>query len=138
MSETKYERNTLQILPINKVVGVLETQEAVDAVISSAKEAGFKDTDVLIHHGESGKEYIDPDGSHRGIVAQWVRSYQRLSGPEKRMLDMSESALEAGKYLVGIQTNGSEEMRDSARDVIAPHTKSPMYFCGKFTITVLG
>lgn len=137
MSETKYERSALQILPINKVVSVVETQEAADVVTASAAAAGFKSDDIFIHHGESGKEYIDPDGSHKGFFAQLMRSYQRLSGPEKRMLDMSESALEAGHYLVGIQTNGSEEMRHLAHDVIEPHTNYAIYFCGKFTITVM-
>ncbi len=137
MSDKEYERSGLQILPTNKVVTAVTTEEAAEAIKTAVIAAGFTEESIMIHHGEAGKKYIDADGSGHGFLAQWVRTYQRLSGPEKRMLDMAESALEAGEYLVGIQTDGSETQQVAARDAIELYSSYSIFFCGKLTITQL-
>ena len=138
MNDKEYKRSGRNILPINKVVTAVKTEEAVEAVKTAATAAGFDRDSIMTHHGETGKKYIDVDGSEHGFLTQLVRAYQRLSGPEKRMIDMAESALEAGAYLIGIQTNGSEEQQISARDAVEPYSDYPIFFCGRFTITQLG
>ena len=137
MSEEQYERSGWQILPTNKVVTAVITKEEIELIKTAVVAAGFDENGIMIHHGETGKEYIDADGSERGFFTHLVRAYQRLAGPEKDILDMAESTLDAGGYLIGIQTDGSEEQRSAAYNAVSSLTKSAVFFCSKFTIMQL-
>jgi hypothetical protein len=53
------------------------------------------------------------------------------------MLDGAEAALNAGHYLIGVQTDGSEEQQIKGRDALLPFADNHIYFCGRFAITIL-
>ncbi len=125
------------LLPYNKVVTRIETETGKQTAVAALVAAGFDEPNIYVHHGEQGEAYLDVDGSARGFVGRLVRGYQRLQGIEKQMLDDAEDAIKAGHYLVGVQTDGSEEQQIAARDALAPHTDYNVYWCGKFTITIL-
>ncbi|MCP4417364.1 MAG: hypothetical protein GY805_12135 [Chloroflexi bacterium] len=137
MTQSPTERRSKDFLPVNKVVTVLETKETADNAITVLMAAGFAENDIYLHHGEQGQQYIDADGSRHGFLAKLVRVYQRLQGIEKRMLDDAEAGLNAGHYLIGVQTDGSEEQQIKGRDALAAFTDQHIYFCGRFTITIL-
>ncbi|MGB1251788.1 MAG: hypothetical protein ACPG8W_14310 [Candidatus Promineifilaceae bacterium] len=125
------------ILPVNKVVTTIETEAVVKDAVATLVAAGFAENEIFIHHGEQGEQYLDLDGSEQGFIGRLVRSYQRLQGVEKHMFDDAETALKSGHYLVGVQTNGTEEQQVQARDALTVHTPHNVYFCGRFTITFL-
>jgi len=137
MTQSPTERHGGEVLPINKAVTIVETKEAADQAVAALTAAGFAETDIYIHHGEQGKQYIDADGSRHGFLNKLIRTYQRLQGIEKMMLDGAEAGLNAGHYLIGIQTDGSEEQKIKGRDALAPFTDNHIYFCGRFSITIL-
>lgn len=137
MTQSPSTRSGRQILPTNKVVTVIATEEAVNEAIADLIAFGFEEVAIFIHHGEQGQSYIDPDGTRGGLLSSMVRRYQRLQGNEKRMLDDAEAGLEEGQYLIGVQTDGSEEQQIAARDALAPYTQKSIYFCGRFTIMIL-
>lgn len=137
MTQSPSTRSGRQILPTNKVVTVIATEEAVNEAVADLIAFGFEEEAIFIHHGEQGQSYIDPDGTRGGLLSSMVRRYQRLQGNEKRMLDDAEAGLEEGQYLIGVQTDGSEEQQIAARDALAPYTQKSIYFCGRFTIMIL-
>lgn len=137
MSNEMNERSKWKILPTNKVVTAVITKEEADLIKTAVVAAGFDEDNIMIHHGEAGKQYIDSDGSEHGFFAQMMRTYQRLAGPEKKMLDMAESTLNAGGYLIGIQTDGSDEQQAAIYAAVGPLTTSHVFFCTKFTIIQL-
>ncbi len=137
MTQSPSEHGHLDMLPYNKVVTVVETKDELDNALAALKRVGFAETDLFTHHGEEGREYLDPDGEHHGFLFRLRRKYQRLQGTEKRMLDGADEALDAGYYLLGIQIDGSEELQVKARDAIDPFTEHSIYFCGSFTMTIL-
>ena len=137
MSQAKYERRGGQLLPTNKVVTVISTEPELKELVQALKAADFTDEEIYVHHGESGKEYIDPDGSRHGFFGQLIRQYQRLAGPEARMLEMAEKGLEADHYLVGVQTNGREEQWQPVGEIMKEHTEKSIFFCGRATIQII-
>ena len=124
-------------LPYNKVVTRIETEAGKDAAVAALVAANFVESNIYVHHGEQGEKYLDISGSTRGFIGRLARAYQRLQGVEKQMFDDAEEALKAGHYLVGVETDGSEEQQMAARDALAPHTDYNVYWCGNFTITIL-
>lgn len=125
------------LLPYNKVVTRIETEAGKEAAVAALVAANFAESDIYVHHGEQGEQYLDIDGSAHGFIGRLVRGYQRLQGVEKKMMDDAEDALKAGHYLVGAQTDGSEAQQIAARDALAPQTDYNVYWCGRFTITIL-
>ena len=137
MTQSQTERGHLDMLPFNKVVTVVETEAELDQALAALVKAGFAKTDLFTHHGKEGRKYLDPDGEYHGFLFRLRRKYQRLQGTEKRMLDGADIALDAGHYLLGIQTDGSEELQVKARDALVPFTQHSIYFCGNYTMTIL-
>lgn len=137
MTQSPPDRNTREFLPINKVLTFAPTEADAEAMVAALIRAGFTPDEIQIHHGEEGEQYIDADGSRRGFVSKMMRSYQRLSGVEARMLKEAEAALAAGFYLIGVQTDGGEDERMRARDAMDAHTTYTIYYCGKSTIMML-
>ena len=137
MTQSQPEQGHLDILPYNKVVTVIEKKADLDRALATLAAAGFAETNLFIHHGEEAQKYLDIDGEYHGFFFRLARKYQRLQGTEKRMLDGADEALNAGHYLLGVQTDGSEELQVKARDAIEPFTQHSIYFCGNFTMTIL-
>ncbi len=126
-----------QLLPYNKVISRITTEAVAQAAVASLVAAGFPENETYILHGEQGRRHIDIDGSEQGFFWRLMRSYQRLQGIEKQMMDDADEALKSGQYLVGVDTDGSEEQQIKARDALASHTDFNVYFCGRYTITII-
>lgn len=126
-----------RLLPTNRVVSAVKTQEEIDVVKSALLEAGFDEEKIVTAHGEEGKDFVDPDGSRHGFLAHLTRQFQRTSGPEADLLDQAEEALDAGHYLISVLTDGSELEQVQARNAMSPHTHYAIFYCGKLTIYVL-
>ena len=126
-----------QLLPYNKVISRITTEVGAQAAVASLVAAGFPENETYILHGEEGQRYIDIDGSGHGFFGRLVRSYMRLQGIEKQMMDDADEALKSGQYLVGVDVDGSEEQQVQARDALVAHTDFNIYFCGRYTITIV-
>ena len=125
------------ILPRNAVISVFSNQAALDGVISALQQAGFAADKLHHRHGEEGLRLVDPDGSHHGLWARLLRSYQRLAGMEARLLEEVEAALKHGEYAVRVDTDGSETQRAAALNTMLLHTDKSIFYTGSGTITVL-
>ena len=126
-----------QLLPYNKVIARITTEASAQAAVASLVAAGFPENETYILHGEQGQRHIDIDGSGHGLIGRIVRNYMRLQGIEKQMMDDADEALKSGQYLVGVDVDGSDEQQQIARNALAPHTDFNIYFCGRFTITIV-
>ena len=116
----------------------ITTETGAQSATAALIAAGFPEDETYILHGERGRRHIDIDGSEGGFFWRLMRSYQRLQGIEKQMIDDADEALKSGQYLVGVDTDGSEEQQVKARDALLPHTDFHIYFCGRYTITIIG
>ena len=125
------------ILPYNKVVTVIETKAGVDQAVVALKALGVDEDDILVHHGKQAETYFDLDGSESGFLHNLIRRYQRLQGIEKKLFDDVEEGINAGYYMVGVDTHGHEELQMRIRDALKPCTRHHIYYCSRFTISIL-
>lgn len=124
-------------LPKKAVISVFSNQAALDSVMGALQQAGFAADKLQYKHGEEGLRLIDPDGSHHGLWARLLRSYQRLAGMEARLLEEVEAALKHGEYAMRVDTDGSETQRATALHTMLLHTDKSIFYTGTGTITVL-
>ena len=132
MSQDKF-----RVLPVNGVITAVDTEEIANTVCDALIESGFDKDKATTLHGQEGLDYLDLDGSRHGFFAKMVRKYQSLSGPEARMIEQGQAVLEHGRYLVALWTDGSEEERFRAFEIMAPYTERSIFFCGRSIISVL-
>ncbi|MEM7798689.1 MAG: hypothetical protein AAF633_05830, partial [Chloroflexota bacterium] len=82
-------------------------------------------------------EVIDPDGSHGGFWGRFIRWYQRLGGPEARMLEQVELALKNNEFAIRVDIDDSDEKRDSVSAAMEDHTNRTIFYILGGTISVL-
>ena len=130
-------KEEFHLAPYHAVVSIFTNKENLDVVISSLKEAGFQDDQLRFQFGEEGLKTIDPDGSHHGFWGRLMRGYQRLVGTEASTIKAVELALKNGEYVLRVDTDGSDEMRDVALEAMQSQTDRTIIYFGSGTISVL-
>lgn len=130
-------KETFHLLPANRVLTAVTTQENASTIINALIQAGFEPGKAGAHHGEESERLLDLDGTHHGFLAQIVRKYQGLGGPESHLLAQARAALAHDRYTVSVLTDGSEAEREKAFTVMAPLTERTIFFCGNTTIMIL-
>ncbi|MEM7535807.1 MAG: hypothetical protein AAF639_26750 [Chloroflexota bacterium] len=132
MSQDKFH-----VLPINRVVTAVDDEEIAKTICDALIDVGFDKDKATILHGQEGLDYLDLDGSRHGFFTKMVRKYQSLSGPEARLIEQGQAALDHNRYIVSVWTGGSEEDRFRAFEIMSPHTERSIFFCGHSMISVL-
>ncbi len=134
MSKTKF-RST----PDYRVVSTFAKKEDVDALLAELQAAGYKnDGDQIgVHHGEQGKDFIDPDGSRHGLFARLSRMVQRLPSWEASMLEQVEDALNSGQYVASVLTDGGQKQRKQIGAIMGKHTNQRIYYRGNYSMEII-
>jgi hypothetical protein len=90
------------VYPTDKVVGIVEERERVDALRDSLEEANVGSDRIEVLCGEAGSERIDADGDEGGVFASALRTVQKALGEEGKRLEKLNDAVDAGKYVVQV------------------------------------
>ncbi|MEM7539504.1 MAG: hypothetical protein AAF639_45530 [Chloroflexota bacterium] len=130
-------KDKFHVLPVNGVITAVDNEDIAKTVCEALIQAGFDEKKASLLHGQEGLDFLDLDGSRHGFFATMVRKYQSLSGPEARMIEQAQAVLEHNRYVVGFWTDGSEEERFRAFEVMSPYTERSIFFCGLSIISVL-
>ncbi|MEM7118833.1 MAG: hypothetical protein AAF614_40825 [Chloroflexota bacterium] len=132
-----YNEKGFQSIPHNSIITFLSTEEVLENASLALKAAGIKEEQIHCAYGEEGLRRIDPDGSHHGLWARIVRTVQRLAGAEARLIEQVEDALKHGDYILRVETDGSEVMKDSILKTIESYTEKSIFYVGSGTISAL-
>lgn len=106
------------VYPTDKVVGIVEERERVDALRDALGEANIGSDRIEVLCGESGSERIDADGDEGGIFASAIRTVQKALGEEATRLEKLNDAVDAGKYVVQVAVvdgDNEEQQQDKRR-----------------------
>lgn len=99
----------LLVYPKEKVVGIVDDHDTMDAVRDALRATGVDDGRVEVLSGRGGEQHIDPNGRERGKVATAVRTVQKALGEEATRLEQLNAAVEAGKYVVQVELSGDAD-----------------------------
>jgi hypothetical protein len=106
------------VYPTDKVVGIVEERERVDALRDSLEEANVGGDRIEVLCGEAGSERIDADGDEGGVFASALRTVQKALGEEGKRLEKLNDAVDAGKYVVQVAIvdgDDDEQQQDKQR-----------------------
>ena len=100
--------------PARKVIGVVDTPDALDRVLQALARAGFTRDQIRVFSGDEGIRSIDADGVHHGLLARVIRVIQAL-GDEREHMARYERELRAGHFVVVVSTPDSAS-KERARE----------------------
>ena len=125
-------------VPTNSISCVLDTNEQVDSALVDLAKAGFHAGKVLVLHGEMGRRWLDASGAYHGRWARFVRVVQRAcSEGEESFLNQTQNALEADRYILIVETDGTTTQRETIRDIARRFSTDTLFYCGTFAIEEL-
>jgi hypothetical protein len=107
------------VYPTDKVVGIVDERERVDALRDALSEANVEGDRVEVLCGESGSERIDADGDEGGVFASALRTVQKALGEEGKRLEKLNDAVDAGRYVVQVAlADGDDEAQEQDKQRI--------------------
>jgi hypothetical protein len=107
------------VYPTDKVVGIVDERERVDALRDSLSEANVPGDRVEVLCGESGSKRIDADGDEGGVFASAIRTVQKALGEEARRLEKLNDAVDAGRYVIQVAVvDGDDEAQEQDKQRI--------------------
>lgn len=116
--------------PSNKIVGVIDTPDDLQAVLVELKDARIDLGDIETLCGQPGIERLDRSGKRHGLVAQLIRLAQFM-GEEQTHLQRHEEELAAGHFLVSVVVGKDESVKGKVRDVLHAHGG---HYYGRYTV----
>lgn len=114
--------------PLHKVVSVMESPEATEAVVTELKENGFSDDDIEAVCGIEGETRMDFSGKDHGRLTELLRNFQHI-GPDRIYLDRYERHLHDGQCLVMVNVNNKVRKERAAR-ILHHHTTERVTYFG--------
>lgn len=122
-------KDGFELQPTDNVTAELSSLETAQEVAKILGMKGVGRDAVNVYIGEEGLEKIDLDGQEHGLYAFLLRSIQHISH-EWRIHESAKTALEEGRVLISIQTDGSEDQIETVVRELKPHDAEKITFWG--------
>ena len=123
--------------PTNKVIGIIDKAQDAEAAVHDLRRAGFTRDKIRVLTGEQGAHRIDPTGDRHGLLAQILRSTQRVLGRyEIPHATRHEEEMLAGHFGIGITVEDKED-REKALRILESHHGHFINFYGPLVMEML-
>jgi hypothetical protein len=121
--------------PENRVVGLLETTDQLEAVVGELTAGGFLRSEIEVLHGAAAAEKLRANTGRTGLTDLAMRFAESIGIPndETRIKNEYADGLGKGKLLVTILAL-TEERRGLASRALQEHGASNVRFFGRYTI----
>ncbi len=125
-------KDGFEVQPTNNVTAELDTFEIAKNAAGRLDIMDFEMDAIRVYVGQEGLEKIDLDGEEHGIYATLLRSIQHLSH-EWRIHESAKNALEEGRVLISVLTDGSDEQIDQVVEVLKNFEATRIVFWGELS-----
>jgi diadenosine tetraphosphate (Ap4A) HIT family hydrolase len=115
---------------VNRVTGLLDTQDEVSAAVRALEESGVETDDINIFTGEQGARCLDLSGREHGRAFWLLRTLESAVGHEGETNHRIDQALHQGASLlcVKIHKRKSDEKARAVRVLKALHAREIHYW----------
>jgi hypothetical protein len=133
----KREQQSLDSMryPTNQVVGVLDTEHAVDDALHALTRGGFLESEITIGCGTDTADRLRATTGRSGFAAHAIRFAQALGmvNEEGEAKARYEGAMRSGRYVIAILAPTAER-KERASEILASHGGRDIGYFGRFTI----
>ena len=122
--------------PKLRVTGIFDDGKALGAALNALAAAQFGKEKIQVFMGELGEKRIDFSGKEHGLYGKLLRTLQNF-GDDSTALEEAQTALHAGKLLIGVLTDGSEAQKHAIYAILKTHQAHGMHYWDNGTIESL-
>lgn len=122
--------------PMNRVVGIIDSDEQAMDAVQALTAAGFPEEDINVLCGPEGARRLDATGRNHGPLARLIRLAQNLSDMGNESLRRHDEALNAGHFVVAIVAPAAEQ-REQARRILKAHGGHFINFYDRLVVETL-
>lgn len=125
-------KDGFELQPTNNVTAELIDLSSAQALAVKLEGHEIKKDAISVYLGQEGLEMIDLEGENHGMYGFILRSIQHLSH-EWKIHESAQEALENGKVLVSIQTDGSDEQISTVVEALKERDADGIVYWGVLT-----
>ncbi|MEZ5347001.1 MAG: hypothetical protein R2681_15745 [Pyrinomonadaceae bacterium] len=125
-------KDGFELQPTNNVTAELADLAGAQALAVKLEGHKINKDAISVFLGQEGLEKIDLTGENHGMYGFILRSVQHLSH-EWQIHESAQKALENGKVLISVQTDGSEEQVSHVVNELKDHEAEGIVFWGPLT-----
>jgi uncharacterized protein (TIGR02246 family) len=133
MKAVRTDQRDFIAYPTNRVVGAVGDADKARAAVDALLQAGFRQEDIDILHGEEDLQRLDPTGAAHGLLAQFQRKLIRsLELEEFKHLSHHIEDVRAGQFVIMVLTK-RRALRIAAADILHQHGAEFVGFYGRWS-----
>jgi hypothetical protein len=122
-------------LPDNRVVGLVNSEDAAWKVVERLKSEGFEDDQLELFVGEAGQECLHNYHAPSGLLGHVAQIAESLGSEQDQSRDY-EQALANGQVLVAIKAQQEDVAK--IRDALSQEGANSLRYYGRLNIRDLG
>jgi hypothetical protein len=122
------EKDNFLRQPRNKLVGIINTPEELQAAIVELNKAGFGEDAIDVLCGKEGADRLDVTGDKHGPLARLYRFVEQA----KNLPEYQQDLL-SGHFLIAIEA-AEEDKRAQALNILQSHGGHQINFYGKWIV----
>ena len=119
--------------PIYNVTAVFDELHDVISAVRSLKQSAFPDEQTSVFMGKEGLAKLDLHGEDHGVLARVIRALESLTAEDQANRN-AEVALNEGRIFITVQTDGSDEQKETVERVLKAHKAHTLRFFGHWTV----
>lgn len=94
-----------------RLLAVVDTKEALDAIVSALKDAGLAEEALEVFTGDDGAQAFDGSGGRNGPGARLLRTVQFTLMDQMPDFAYYESAARQGRFVLSIKARGADQTK---------------------------
>jgi len=119
--------------PTDKLLGVVNTPEELQATVLELNAAGFGEREISVLCGKQGADRLDVTGKDHGAFARVYRFIEKLGDMDSKNLTDYQQELLHGHFLLAIAA-ANKKKRQQALQALQSHGGHGINFFGKLAI----
>jgi hypothetical protein len=121
--------------PMNSVIGVVDTAEQLDGLVSALLAGGFMQSELEVATGSATADAVHASTGRTGLAWLAIRIADKLGAQDEEMefKQHYEQAMRDSRFIVMVKAP-SEERKLRATELLRAHGAHAVSFHGRFTI----
>jgi hypothetical protein len=122
----------------DRVTAVFDSLDEARHAEEALHEAGFADQEIDLFFGDDGVKNFDATGERHGLVRRLFHRIERFLGDEFDLEEHTDEALRTGHVLLAAATEGKDDRKAQASQILRQRGAHEVYYWGKWTTERLG
>jgi len=121
----------------NAVTAFIDELPDFNEAVVALERARLGPDQIYVFMGEEGLERLDLHGQSHGFLSRVIRGIEFMRAEERTYYEQIERGLKTGGFFVAVRTDGSDQQRSVAENILKAHHAHDVRYFGTWSIAHL-